>query len=93
MGRRVAHLVRGAMLDYVEFEGGFAMVKTRPPKEILNQTLGAAGIRGKHHVTVIAVKRESAQWDYTTAETILYEGDEIIVAGSTVAAERFATLR
>ena len=31
MGRRVAHLVGGRMLEYVEFDPGFAMAKTNPP--------------------------------------------------------------
>lgn len=92
MGRRVAHLVRGAMLDYIEFEDGFAMVKTRPPKEALNQPLGETGIRAKHHITVVAVKRKNGEWDYTTPQTVLHQDDEIIVAGATSAAERFATL-
>ena len=92
MGRRVAHLVRGAMLDYVEFEDGFAMVKTRPPKEAVGRPLGDTGIRSKHHVTIVAAKRPGQEWDYTTTSTVLHEGDEIIVAGATSAAERFATL-
>ncbi len=92
MGRRVAHLVRGAMLDYVEFEDGFAMVKTRPPREAQNQPLSATGIRNKHHVTVVAVKRQSGEWDYATPQTVLNAEDQIIVAGATAAAERFATL-
>ncbi len=92
MGRRVAHLVRGAMLDYVEFEDGFAMVKTRPPKEAQGQPLGTTGIRAKHHVTVVAVKGQSGEWDYASPQTILHPEDEIIVAGATAAAERFATL-
>jgi trk system potassium uptake protein TrkA len=90
MGRRVAHVVRGAMLDYVEFEDGFAMVKTRPPKEAVGKALGDTGIRARHHVTVVAVKRQDRDWDYTTTQTVLHEDDEIIVAGAT--AERFASL-
>lgn len=35
MGQRVAHLVRGRMLDYIEFEDDFAMVKTNPPADIV----------------------------------------------------------
>lgn len=92
MGRRVAHLVRGAMLDYVEFGGGLAMVKTRPPKEMLDRVLGEAGTRAKHQVTVIAVKREKGTWDYATADTIVRQGDELIVAGTTSATERFSAL-
>ncbi|WP_253905785.1 TrkA family potassium uptake protein [Arthrobacter sp. H5] len=92
MGKRVAHLVRGAMLDYVEFEDNFAMVKTRPPRETWDRELGNTKIRAKYGVTVVAVKRNRGEWDYTTAQTTLYNDDEIIVAGPTAKAEAFSTL-
>ncbi|WP_043442739.1 potassium channel family protein [Arthrobacter sp. L77] len=92
MGRRVAHLVRGTMLDYVEFEDNFAMVKTRPPREYWDRDLGTTGIRARHGVTVVAVKRRGGTWDYTTAATTLYDDDEIIVAGPTDKAEHFSSL-
>ncbi len=34
MGERVAHLVTGRMMDYIEFEDDFAMVKTAPPRDV-----------------------------------------------------------
>ena len=37
MGKRVAHLVAGRMMDYMEFEDGYAMVKTTPPSAILGR--------------------------------------------------------
>lgn len=92
MGRRVAHLVRGSMLDYVEFADGFAMVKTSPPREVLGMSLGETGMRARHHVTVVAVKHPGADWGHTTLDTVLSEDDEIIVAGSTSATEKFAAL-
>lgn len=92
MGKRVAHLVRGAMLDYVEFEDNFAMVKTRPPREAWDRELGNTKIRAKYGVTVVAVKRNQGDWDYTTAQTTLYNDDEIIVAGPTAKAEAFSAL-
>ncbi|WP_026550442.1 TrkA family potassium uptake protein [Arthrobacter sp. Br18] len=92
MGKRVAHLVRGTMLDYVEFEDNFAMVKTHPPRETWDRELGTTRIRAKYGVTVVAVKRTHGQWDYTTNETTLYNDDEIIVAGPTAKAEAFSAL-
>lgn len=92
MGRRVAHLVRGTMLDYVEFEDNFAMVKTRPPREYWDRELGTTGLRAKYGVTVVAVKRRGGHWDHTTAQTTLYDDDEIIVAGPRAKAELFSSL-
>ncbi|MBC7678580.1 MAG: TrkA family potassium uptake protein, partial [Pseudorhodobacter sp.] len=39
MGRRVAHLVRGRMLDYIAFEDDYAMAKAEPPAVLLDVPL------------------------------------------------------
>ena len=51
MGKRVAHLVRGRMLDYIEFDDGYAIVKTRPPAEPARPPLGrvAPTVEVRHH--------------------------------------------
>lgn len=92
MGRRVAHLVRGRMLDYIEFEDGFAMVRTRPPSALLDRPLGETHIRRDHGVTVVAVKRAGEDFTYASAETILTDGDQVIVSGRTRNVERFSEL-
>jgi trk system potassium uptake protein TrkA len=92
MGRRVAHLVRGRMLDYIEFEDGFAMVRTRPPDALLGRPLGETHIRRDHGVTVVAVKRSGEDFTYATAETVLEAGDQVIVSGRTRRVERFSEL-
>ncbi|GAA1335935.1 potassium channel family protein [Arthrobacter roseus] len=92
MGRRVAHLVRGAMQDYVEFEDGLAMVKTTPPLIAVDRPLGVLGLREKYGITIVAVKRKHGGWDFTTAQTVLYDDDEIIVGGPKAKAERFSNL-
>jgi len=38
MGERVAHLVAGRALNYIEFEDGFALVETKPPREYIGKT-------------------------------------------------------
>lgn len=90
MGERVAHLVRGAMLDYVEFEDNFAMVKTNPPQFAIGKTLLEAQIRAKYGVTVIAIKHGDEEWTHAHQDTVINEGDRIIVAGQTRKTEKFA---
>jgi trk/ktr system potassium uptake protein len=92
MGRRVAHLVRGAVLDYIQFEDDFAMVKTCPPAEVIGKRLGDTGIRNRHDITVVAVHRRGQGFTYATADTVVEPDDMIIVAGRTRAAERFSRL-
>ena len=57
MGRRVAHLVKGRMLDFIQFEPDYAMVKTEPPALLLGVPLGRSGVRRRHGITVVGVKQ------------------------------------
>ncbi|TLM75336.1 TrkA family potassium uptake protein [Pseudarthrobacter sp. NamB4] len=92
MGRRVAHLVRGSILDYVEFEDDFVMVRTRPPVQARDRPLGVLGLRDQYGITIVAVKRPGGVWTHTTAQTVLYDDDQIIVQGPKDLAESFSTL-
>ncbi|MFC3995300.1 potassium channel family protein [Nocardiopsis sediminis] len=92
MGERVAHLVSGRMLDYVEIEENFALGKTRAPREMIGRRLGETGVRAKHGITVVCIKRHGEQFTYATAETVPQKGDIIVVAGKTDDVERFAEI-
>ncbi|MER5217199.1 TrkA family potassium uptake protein [Streptomyces sp. NPDC002838] len=93
MGQRVAHLVRGRMLDYIEFEDDFAMVKTTPPTDIVGQRLADSGVRSRYGITVVAIKRPGEDFTYATADTVVEADDTIIVAGRTRQTERFSELQ
>ncbi|RNL83511.1 potassium channel family protein [Halostreptopolyspora alba] len=92
MGERVAHLVSGRMLDYIELEEDFALGKTRAPRELLGRKLGETGVRSKRGITVVCIKRHGEAFTYATAETIPQKGDIIVVAGKTNDVERFAEI-
>ena len=92
MGERVAHLVTGRMLDYIEFEDDYAMVKTLAPAEAVGVPLGQSRLRSAHGVTVVAIKRPGQGFTYATADTIIDRADILIVAGQTHAVEAFADL-
>lgn len=93
MGQRVAHLVRGRMLDYIEFEDDFAMVKTDPPTDIIGKRLADSTVRSRYGVTVVAIKRPGEGFTYATADTVVRADDTIIVAGRTRQTERFSELQ
>lgn len=93
MGRRVAHLVRGSMQDFLEIGDDFSLVKTKPPASLTGDALGALEIRSRYGVTIAAVKPADASWTYATAETVLSASDTILVTGSTERVERFAQLQ
>lgn len=92
MGERVAHLVTGKMIDFMEFEDGFAIVKTRTPKEAIGRPLAESQLRSRYGVTVVGVKRARADFTYAQPETIPEAGDLLIVSGPTREVERFAAL-
>ncbi|MEV4679966.1 potassium channel family protein [Streptomyces kurssanovii] len=93
MGQRVAHLVRGRMLDYIEFEDDFAMAKTNPPADVIGKRLGDSAIRTRYGLTVVAIKRPGEGFTYATADTVVQADDTIIVAGRTRQTERFSELQ
>jgi trk system potassium uptake protein TrkA len=92
MGLRVAHLVRGRMLDYIEFDDGFAMVKTTPPAPLVGRSLGQAKLRSTYRVTVVAHHSPGTGFTYATPETVLSADDVIIVSGQIRDVEAFSAL-
>ncbi len=92
MGRRVAHLVRGKMLDYVEFEDNFAFAKTTPPADVIGRPLGELAMGERYGVIIVAVKRRGDEFTHTTRDTVLERGDIIIAAGQAANTERFSEL-
>ncbi len=89
-GQRVAHLVNGRLIDYIEFDDGFAIVKMRPPQEIVGLTLTESDIRAQYGVTVVGVKSPGRDFTYATPETRVSQHDLVIVSGHTDLIERFA---
>jgi trk system potassium uptake protein len=92
MGRRVAHIVRGSMQDFIEIDSDFAMVKTELHARFAGIRLGDSEIRRKHGVTVTSVKHHGEAWEAATADTVLRAQDTILVTGPTRQAERFSRL-
>ncbi len=91
-GERVAHLVSGRMLDFIEFDDDFAIVKMYPPKPIRGIALSESQVRRKYGITVVGVKSPGKDFTYATPETVVSNHDLIIVSGNSVDIERFATL-
>ncbi len=91
-GERVAHLVSGRMLDFIEFDDDFAIVKMYPPKPIRGIPLSESQVRRKYGITVVGVKSPGKDFTYATPETTISNHDLIIVSGNSADIEKFATL-
>lgn len=92
MGERVAHMITGKVIDFIEFDDGFAIVKTAAPEEAFGRPLGQSGLRSKYGITVVGLKRPGEDFTYATAETVVEQGDTLIVSGKTDLVERFAAI-
>jgi trk system potassium uptake protein TrkA len=89
-GQRAAHLVGGRMLDFIEFDDGFAIVKMYPPKETQGFTLAESSVRSKYGVTVVGVKSPGEDFTYARPDTKVSGRDMLIVSGHVDLLERFA---
>ena len=92
MGRRVAHLVTGRMIEFVQLDEGFALVELRPPRDIVGRSLADAQVRARYGITVVCIKPEGGSFTYATPETVPGPNDILVVAGETDRTKRFADL-
>ena len=90
MGERVAHLVRGRMRDYIEFDDGHAIARTVPPQSIVGRTLADAAVRDRFGVTVIGITSPGRDVTHPKPSSVVNEGDLVIVTGERRNVELFA---
>ena len=92
-GERVAHLVSGRMIDFIEFDDDFALVKMYPPKPIRGIPLAESQVRRKYGITVVGVKAPGKDFTYAAPDTVISNHDLIIVSGNSADIEKFAALQ
>jgi trk system potassium uptake protein len=92
MGERVAHMVTGKMIDFIEFDDGFAIAKTRAPREAAGKTLSESALRTRYGITIVGLKRGRDDFAYARADTLVEDGDVLIVSGPTPLVEKFAAI-
>ena len=90
MGARVAHLITGRLMDFIEFEDGFAIAKINAPDLTHHKTLAEAHVRSRFGVTVVGVKRMNQDFEHALGDTHILPGDLLIVSGATKKIELFA---
>lgn len=90
MGERVAHLISGRMMDYIEFDDGFAIAKIHAPPSTHDMMLAESRVRERFGVTVVGVKRANEDFQHAQPDSRVRPGDLLIVSGPTREVERFA---
>ncbi|GAA1901302.1 TrkA family potassium uptake protein [Arthrobacter gandavensis] len=90
MGRRVAHLVQGSLLDYIPLGGNFAVIETAPREFLAGSTIYQSQVRRRFGVVIVAVRKSDGEWQFAEPDLQIDEGDELLVAGPTKKAEAFS---
>lgn len=90
MGERVAHLISGRMMDFIEFDDGFAIARIHAPASTHQKTLSESMIREKFGVTVVGIKRLNEDFQHATQNSRILPGDLLVVSGPTRKIEFFA---
>jgi trk system potassium uptake protein TrkA len=91
-GARISRLLSGQMLDFIQFDDDFVLVKMRAPEAIREQTLAESRVRSLHRITVVGIKRPGQPFTYATEQTVVAADDIIVVSGAEADVERFAAL-
>ncbi len=92
MGERVAHMVLGKMMDFIEFEDGFGIAKTKAPLRYHGKKLSDPVIQSRHNITIVGVKRQGGGFVFSAPDERIEKGDVLIVSGPTSDVDKFAAL-
>ena len=83
MGKRIAHnLVSGNLLEYIELSPDFSMVEIQAGPEWNGKALRALNLRERLGINVVAVRSGGETDALPTAETVIHEGDLMLVVAS-----------
>lgn len=92
MGDRVAHLITSKMIDFIDFDDGFAIAKVRAPAEAVGKMLGESGLRSKYGITIVGIKLHGQDFTYAKADTVVPDDALLVVTGSADQVQRFAAI-
>lgn len=91
-GERIAHLLSGSMLDFIQFDDNYVIAKMYPPRSIRGRSLLESGVRSRYRITVVGVKTPGQPFTHAVPETVVSPHDLIIVSGTSADVERFAAI-
>ncbi len=77
-----------ALLDYVDFGEDEALIEAQVPREWLDKSLAELALSHEKGLTVVALKPKGGPGTLPHGDTILREGDVLVVGGSKKALDR-----
>lgn len=91
-GERIARLVTGRMLDFVEFDEGYALAKIFAPQSIRDKSLAESQLSKRYGITVVGIKNPGTDYIDPTADSVIGPHSTLIVSGRSEDLEKFARL-
>jgi trk system potassium uptake protein TrkA len=83
MGAQVARTMASpAVMDYVDLGGDEALIEAEVPEEWVGKSLRELHLARKSGLTVLAIKPKGKAGTIPAADTVLREGDVIVVGGT-----------
>lgn len=83
MGEQIARVLASpAILDYVDLGDDEALIEARVPKQWTGKSLSELALSRKLGLTVVALKPKDGAGTLPRGDTVLQEGDVIVVGGS-----------
>lgn len=81
MGARVARGLARGVTDYIRIEDDYALVEIEAPRSLIGRPLGQTGVRSRYGVTIVSIKPPHGRFQHCDVDTVLEEGELILVAG------------
>lgn len=91
MGEKTARMLSENLLDYLPVGRDDALASIPAPRRLWDRTLADTRVRATEQVTVVAVRRVSGKVEFATAQTVVSDGDVIVVLGTTAALTRLTS--
>jgi trk system potassium uptake protein TrkA len=82
-----------ALLDYVDFGEGEALIEAQVPREWFNKSLEELALSLEMGLTVVALKPKGGPGTLPRGDTVLHDGDVLVVGGSKQALDRSPLVR
>ncbi|MDQ7859975.1 MAG: TrkA family potassium uptake protein [Armatimonadota bacterium] len=82
MGIRIAHtLASPGVLDYLELSPTFSIEELSVSERMAGQTLGQLDLKARYGVSILLIRRDSQLLISPAADTVLRNGDVLVVVG------------
>jgi len=83
MGEQVARTMASpAVMDYVELGGDEALIEAEVPEEWVGKSLAELQLSRESGLTVLAIKPKGGSGTIPSGDTVLHEGDVLVVGGT-----------